>query len=100
LSLEQKSNQGIRLLDGRRIDAVVLAKVSAILLPEMPVQPRTQRNWISKPAPVKEKRRLLICSIRELGDDSKTLEEIDYKQESESVAIRNLHVFGCKVKMS
>jgi len=92
------SDQGIRLLGGRPIDAVVLAKVLAISLPEMPVWPGTRRNWISKPASVREKRWFLIFRIRGLGDNSKTLEERDCKQESESVVIRNL--LGCKVRMS
>jgi len=44
LRLGQKSDQGIRLLDGSRIDAVDLANESSILLPAIPECPGTQIN--------------------------------------------------------
>jgi len=45
-----------------------------------------------------ESGRFLIKTIRGLGDELKTLEERDCRQESESVAIRNL--LDCKEEIS
>jgi len=55
-------------------------------------------NCNSKPLASSENSRVLIRNIRGLGGDLNTLEERDWRQESESVAIRNL--LGCKVDMS
>ena len=44
LRMGLKSDHGTKLLAGIRMDAVVLARESAISLPEIPVWPGTQRN--------------------------------------------------------
>lgn len=75
----------IELLAGVRIDAVVLARESAVSLPEIPVWSGTQRSWISKPVLERVRRRFLINKIRELGDELKTLEGRDCRQDCKRV---------------
>jgi hypothetical protein len=50
------------------MDAVVLARESAISLSEISVWPGTQRNRISKPELERIRRKFLIKKIRGLGD--------------------------------
>lgn len=97
LSLVQKSDHGILILEGHLRDAVDFANLSANSFPAIPPWPGTHRNWISKPVSVREYRRCLILIIRDEDWELNTLEKRTWRVESESVMTRNL--FGYKDKI-